>query len=199
MEYRTDFIDTKELKVNDPKWSEGWHHNRKLKRINRGISLKSFGTFLLDRGYTHITIEYEGSGDSGECFCAEGFKSKDDFEARGGDYSQGERIGGWCGLDKIEEGTHNQKELSDLFKTYKDYNPDVDFGNADTDELHYLLSSMISYDWYNNDGGQGEVVWDLKKEIIKVEGEQNYQGQYDCHEQYSLNGEEPKTRYKDIR
>ena len=58
---------------------------------------------------------------------------------------------------------------------------------------------MISYDWYNNDGGQGEVVWDLKKEIIKVEGEQNYQGQYDCHEQYSLNGEEPKTRYKDIR
>ena len=112
MEYRTDFIDTKELKVSDPKWSEGWHHNRKLKRINRGISLKAFGTFLQDRGYTHITMEYEGSGDSGDCFYAEGFKSKKDFDARGGKWNQGERIGGW-GTYYIDTIAKDSKELSE--------------------------------------------------------------------------------------
>ena len=194
-EYRTDFIDTKDLSVNDPKWSEGWHHNRKLKRINRGISLKAFGTFLLDRGYTHITMEYEGSGDSGDCFYAEGFKSKKDFDTRGGEYNQGERIGGWGDSD-ISKGTHNQKELMELFNTYKEYNPEVDFDC--NNDLHYLLSSMINYDWYNNEGGQGEVIWNLKKETIKVEGYQNYQGQYECKETYSLNGDEPKNKYKDV-
>ena len=58
---------------------------------------------------------------------------------------------------------------------------------------------MINYDWYNNEGGQGTVIWDLKKERVKVEGQQNYYGQYDCNETYGLNGEEPKTKYKDIR
>ena len=194
MELRTDFIDIKGLEYNDPKWTEGWQHNRKVKRINRGISLKAFGTFLQDRGYTHITMEYEGSGDSGDAFYTEGFKSTKDFETRGG-----ERIGGWHGEDSVESGTHNQKELCNLFKTYKEYNPDVDFGDGDTNDLHYLLSSMIDYDWYNNEGGQGEVTWYLKKETIIVEGEQNYQGQYECKETYGLNGDEPKTKYKDIR
>ena len=197
-ELRTDFIDTKELKYNDPRWTEAWHHNRKIKRINKGISLKAFGTFLQDRGYTHVTLEYEGSGDSGDAYCAEGFKSKKDFEARGGDYGYGERIGGWCGSTKIEEGTRNQKELCDLFNTYKEYNPDAQLGSSDSD-LSGILVSMIDYDWYNNEGGQGEVIWDLKKETIVVEGEQNYQGQYECKETYGLNGDEPKTKYKDIR
>tara|TARA_R100000808_G_C2152923_1_gene162692 strand:- start:1517 stop:2113 length:597 start_codon:yes stop_codon:yes gene_type:complete len=198
MELRTDFVDIKGLEFNDPKWTEGWHHNRKITRINKGISLKAFGTFLQDRGYTHITLEYEGSGDSGDAFCSEGFKSKKDFEARGGDYGHGERIGGWYGNDDIEKGTRYQKELCDLFKTYKEYNPNAQLGDSDSD-LSGILVSMIDYDWYNNDGGQGEVIWDLKKETIVVEGEQNYQGQYECKETYSLNGKEPKTRYKDIR
>ena len=29
---------------------------------------------MQDRGYTHVTLEYEGSGDSGDCYYAEGFK-----------------------------------------------------------------------------------------------------------------------------
>ena len=196
---RTDFKDTKKVDFNDPKWTEYWQHNRKITRINKGISLKAFGVFLQDRGYTHITMEYEGSGDSGDSYHAEGFKSKENFNNRSGDYQNSERIGGWNGADSVETGTRNQKELLELFKTYLDHNPDHGFGKNDSEELRYVLSSMIDYDWYNNDGGQGEVIWNLKRETIKVEGEQNYQGQYDCKESYSLNGEEPKTKYKDMR
>ena len=201
-ELRTDFINMDDPKFKGnfgPEWSKAWEHNNKLRRINRGISLQAFGIFLQDRGYTHVTMEYEGSGDSGDSYHVEGFKSKKDFDKRGGDYNQGERLGGWYQDSDIDKGTHNQKELLELYKTYLDHNPDHGFGKNDSDELRYVLSAMIGYDWYNNDGGQGEVIWDIKKESIKVEGYQNYQGQYECNESYGLNGEEPKTRYKDIR
>ena len=198
MELRTDFKDTKGLSVSDPKWTINWEHNRKIKRINRGITLKAFGTFLQDRGYTHITMEYEGSGDCGDSYHAEGFKSAMDFKNRGDKWGNGERISGY-GDQSVDDGTHNQKELLELFNTYKDHNPEHGFGKNDSEEIRYVLSSMINYDWYNNDGGQGEVIWDLKKETVIVDGYQNYQGQYECKETYGLNGNEPKAKYKDLR
>ena len=192
-------ISTKDLEIGSLEWEKAWTHNRKVRRVLKAMSFKSFGIFLLDRGYTHLTTEYEGAGDSGDAFYTEGFKSKKDFEARSGDYGTGgQRIGGWCGEDDIEKGTRYQKDLRDLYKTYIDLNPDSGFKNHD-DDLAGALISMIDYDWYNNEGGQGEIVWYLKKGIIQVDGEQNYQGQYECSETYSLDGEKPKTRYKDIR
>ena len=194
MELRTDFIDTKGLEFNDPKWSEAWHHNNKIKRINRGISLRGLGQFLLERGFTHITVEYEGSGDSGDTYLSEGFMSKEDFDGRAGQYSNGEQCSNY-GPDP-QDGTRYQKKLQELYKTYKEYNNKADFGN-DGDELHYVLSSMIGYDWYNNDGGRGELIWDLKKEKIFVDGYQYYQGEVECQETYFLDGKEPKTKYTD--
>ena len=40
-------------------------------------------------------------------------------------------------------------------------------------ELQYLLSDLIGYDWYNNEGGQGRVILDTTKKTVTVEGQQN--------------------------
>ena len=86
--------------------------------------------------------------------------------------------------------------MRELFNTYRKLNPNAEFGRDDY-ELEYILSDMIDYDWYNNEGGEGTIVWNLKKEEIKVDGHQYYHGHYDCTETYALNGKEPKTKYKD--
>ena len=197
MELRTDFIDTSNIKDFGDKWREAWHHNHKLKRINRGISLRGLGQFLLERGFTHITVEYEGSGDSGDTYLSEGFMSKEHFDRRGSESKWGGN-GEQCTNygPEPQEGTRYQTKLQELYKTYKEYNDKADFG-SDGYELHYVLSSMIGYDWYNNDGGRGELIWDLKKEKVFVDGYQYYQGEVECQETYFLDGKEPKTKYKD--
>ena len=110
---------------------------------------------------------------------------------------------GWICLVKLVSTlaarAHNLSsgpKLTTKYQTYKEYNDKADFGN-DGDELHYVLSSMIGYDWYNNDGGRGELIWDLKKEKIFVDGYQYYQGEVECQETYFLDGKEPKTKYKE--
>ena len=194
-ELRTDFIDMDKFKGNfGPEWSKAWNHNRKLQRINKGIMLKAFGLFLLDRGFTHITTSYEGSGDSGDCYFAEGFKD-DEFKTAYENHGF-ELLGQYHSQDGIESGKNRQKEVKELFDTYKRLNPDWK-PDRDMDALEYILSSMIGYDWYNNECGSGTVIWNLKKNKIDVEGYQNYYGSYDCQESYGLDGEEPKLKYRD--
>ena len=39
--------------------------------------------------------------------------------------------------------------------------------------LHFfekILEEHVTYDWYNNDGGGGEITWDIKDDTLKVEG-----------------------------
>ena len=83
-----------------------------------------------------------------------------------------------------------------MFNTYIKLNPENGLSSGD-DTLHWLLVSFIDYDWYNNEGGQGEVVWNIETETIAVDGEQNYNGSYECSETYSLDGKDPKKEYKD--
>ena len=193
MELRTDFIDMDKIKNFGDEWHKAWHHNDKIKRINRGMSLRGLGQFLLERGFTHITVEYEGSGDSGDTYFSEGFMSKKDFDARGADYGNGECVNEYA---KIDQGTRYQTKLKELFKTYKEYNTEAEFGRNNED-LHWVLAGIIGYDWYNNDGGRGELIWDLKKEKVFVDGYQYYQGEVECQETYFLDGKEPKTKYTD--
>ena len=194
-ELRTDFIDMDKFKGNfGPEWSDAWRHNDKLKRINRGIMLKAFGLFLLDRGFTHITTSYEGSGDSGDCFFAEGFKD-DEYKTAYENHGF-EQLGQYHSEDTIDSGKNRQKEVKELFDTYKRLNPEWK-PDRDMDALEHILSAMIGYDWYNNEGGSGTVIWKLKKNKIDVEGYQNYYGSYDCKESYDLDGKEPKVSYRD--
>ena len=76
---RTDFIDMTKLD-GSKNWDEYWkasQHNSTIKKINKGIYLRSFGTFLLDRGFTHLLVSYEGSGDCGDAYLTEGFKDNE--------------------------------------------------------------------------------------------------------------------------
>ena len=199
-ELRTDFIDIDKIDTNKNwnEWSKAYDHNRKIKRINTGIMLEAFGTFLMDRGFTHILVSYEGSGDSGDCYYAEGFKDDEykDAVANTKYGTVGEQLGQYHSENSIDTGKHRQKEVRELCNTYKDLNPEWKPGR-DMDGLDYVLSNLIGYDWYNNEGGQGEVIWHLKRKLIQVDGEQNYHGQYVVKETYHLDGREPKQVYRD--
>ena len=189
---RTDFIDTTKISTKD-NWEEYWkapRHNETVKKANKGIYLRSFGTFLLDRGFTHLLVSYEGSGDCGDAYLTEGFKDNE-FEERG-EYSSPDIHY----KEKIDEGKRYQKELLDLYNTWLKLNPKVDLGYDD--DLHWVLADMINYDWYNNEGGSGEVIWHLQKHKIVIDGYQNYYGQYEAKETYKLDGSDPVRKYKDI-
>ena len=179
-ELRTDFIDTDGLDFNDPEWTKAWHHNRKLKRINKGITIKALGKFFLENGYKYITVEYEGAGDSGDAYHAEGYTTQEAFDKRGGDHGwdRSERVHDW-GEDNasLEKGTRNQKELVEMFNTYTKLNPENGLSSGD-DTLHWVLGN-------------------IENETITVDGEQNYQGNYECTETYSLDGKDPEKKYKD--
>jgi len=56
---------------------------------------------------------------------------------------------------------------------------------------------LVTHDWYNNEGGQGQVVWDLDKEEFRVEGEQNRYAAVQVKETYYMDGKQPDTWYGD--
>ena len=189
---RTDFIDTTEISTKDnwDEYSKATRHNETIKKVNKGIYLKGFGTFLLDRGFTHLLVSYEGSGDCGDAYLTEGFKDNE-FKERS-EYSSPDIHY----KDKIDEGKRYQKELLDLYNTWLKLNPKVDLGHDD--DLHWVLADLIHYDWYNNEGGSGDVIWHLKSNKIEIDGCQNYYGQYEAKETYKLDGSDPVRKYKDI-
>jgi hypothetical protein len=187
-----------ELEVGSKEWVEDWMEKRKAKRISKAESLKDLAAFLRDIGYKYIRVYYEGAGDSGECFHAEGWKKeinlekKDDrgswpdlYEHKPWNHNKEEDFDEWKGM------TRNQKDLEKQYEMFRKEHPDQ---NLQT-ELHYELVELVDYDWYNNEGGQGEVVWDLKKEEFRVDGEQNRYACVGVKETYFMNGNEPEIRY----
>ena len=189
---RTDFIDMTKLD-GSKNWDEYWkasQHNSTIKKINKGIYLRSFGTFLLDRGFTHLLVSYEGSGDCGDAYLTEGFKDNE-FKERAEHSSPDIHH-----HEKIDEGKRHQKELLELYSSWLKLNPKVDLGHDN--DLHWVLADLIHYDWYNNEGGSGDVIWHLQKHKIVIDGYQNYYGQYEAKETYKLDGSDPVRKYKDI-
>ena len=189
---RTDFIDTTKISTKD-NWGEYWkatRHNETVKKANKGIYLRSFGTFLLDRGFTHLLVSYEGSGDCGDAYLTEGFKDNE-FKERAEHSSPDIHH-----HEKIDEGKRHQKELLELYSSWLKLNPKVDLGHDN--DLHWVLADLIHYDWYNNEGGSGDVIWHIKSNKIQVDGYQNYYGQYEAKETYKLDGSDPVRKYKDI-
>ena len=154
----------------------------------------------MENGFRHVVVHYHGAGDSGEAFFAEGYKEGEKPEPciwEGEDMNYGEWVEGEKvykeGKDEFTGMTHHQKELDQL---YRKFTKDKELKFL-TDDLSDTLIQLIDYDWYNNEGGQGEVVWNIETETIAVDGEQNYNGSYECSETYSLDGKDPKKEYKD--
>ena len=169
-----------------------WYEERKIARINKAKSLKSLNKYFKDLGYKYIRVWYEGAGDSGECFHAEGWKSeinieyKSDYQYKPWNHNEEKDFDEWKNMDR------NQKELSIEYSKYIKEHPDEKLSS----DLHWFIVDIVDYDWYNNEGGQGEVIWDLEKESITVNGEQNRRSYIECKEEYFLDGSDPKTSYR---
>ena len=152
--------------IGSPEWVKNWMHERKVHRMSKAESLKDLAAYLKDLGYKYIRVWYEGAGDSGECFHAEGWKKEinletkdhrgswpDVYQSKPYNYNKKEDFDEWEGM------TRNQRDLEKSYNLFRKNHPDQ---NLDS-ELHYELTNLIDYDWYNNEGGQGEVVWDCKQ------------------------------------
>ncbi len=47
-------------------------------------------------------------------------------------------------------------------------------GNADVDEfLAWCVDKYVKFDWYNNEGGGGDITWEVKDDKIVINGYQN--------------------------
>ena len=187
-----------EPEIGSEKWVIDWMERRKAKRISKAASLKDLAAFLRDIGYKYIRVWYEGAGDSGECFEAEGWKDEiklkdstknypEEYQSKAWNHEKKDDFDEWKGM------TRNQKDLEKQYEMFRKEHPDQNLNS----ELHYELVELVDYDWYNNEGGQGEVVWDLEKEEFRVDGQQNRYACYDVKETYFMDGRDPETEYGD--
>ena len=190
----------KEISTEGLSWEECsekglYTKNREIRRYNRTIDLNLLRNFLMENGFHHIIVHYHGAGDSGEAFFAEGYKKGEKPEPHiweGEDMHYGEWIGGEKvykeGKDEFTGMTHHQKELDQL---YRKFTKDKELRFL-TDDLSDTLVQLIDYDWYNNDGGQGYIVWDLRSGDILIAGEQNYTDVNDVTEHINVGKYSPE-------
>jgi len=182
-----------ELVIGSPEWVKDWMHKRKVHRMSKAESLKDLAAYLKDLGYKYIRVWYEGAGDSRECFEAEGWKGQisleytSDYQSKPWNHNKEEDFDEWKGM------TRHQRDLQKSYTLFRKNHPDQNLN----DQLHWELVDLVDYDWYNNEGGQGQVVWDLDKEEFRVEGEQNRYAAVQVKETYFVNGKEPETWYGD--
>ena len=174
---------------------EKWQLKRKKKSMEYAKKMQSLADFLISKGYKYIVVHYQGCGDSGESFEAEGYKTKKSFIER--DQSQQWKPNGnWNNetskFDPLEdewEGcTRNQENIDKLVVQYNEK-------SKETGTISDRLIDIVDYDWYNNEGGQGQVIFHLEEGIILVDGEQNTSACYDVLERYYLDGKDPEFSY----
>ena len=161
-----------------------WQEERKAACDKKACDLQPLGVFLKEMGFTHIVVNYDGAGDSGDCQMAEGYKDEETFKARqfGGEYVE---TSTWSGGNqtKIPMKDWKCKALQDKLITYlKAYNESCVGDMKKYDELSWALTETIDYDWYNNEGGQGDVIWYLEEGKIVVDGQQNCQAHWNMKE-----------------
>ena len=189
-----------EINTRDLSWEECeekglYKKNREIRRHNRTIDLTLLRNFLIENGFHHIVVHYQGAGDSGEAFFAEGYKKGETPEPHIWE-SEDTNYGEWVEGKKVykeEEDeftgmTHHQKELDQL---YRKFTKDKELKFL-TDDLSDTLIQLIDYDWYNNEGGQGYIVWDLRSGDILIAGEQNFRDVEDVTEHINMGKYSPE-------
>ena len=188
------------IEIGSEEWVKNWIEERRAKRISKAQSLKDLAAYLKDLGYKYIRVWYEGAGDSGECFEAEGWKKEIDLTSKESRHSWPEdyQHKPWNhdkkdDFDEWEGMTRNQKDLDRSYTLFKKNHPDQNLNS----ELSWELVDLVDYDWYNNEGGQGEIVWDLEKEEFRVDGQQNRYAAVDVKETYFMDGNDPEIWYGD--
>jgi hypothetical protein len=106
---------------------------------------------LLDAGVNYVLVFYNGSGDSGCIEEIEYCKSLEEEILETG------KVNSW-------DMTWNSKDDPDS----KNIRIDVKFNDIDVEELFYPTLDNIE-DWWNNEGGYGTAVADLKRKTITID------------------------------
>lgn len=59
-------------------------------------------------------------------------------------------------------------------------NYDIETGDATVDTFLMTMCDIhIDFDWYNNDGGGGDIEWNIQNDVITINGYQNITAQED--------------------
>ena len=168
---------------------EDYEKKQKIIRNARAKKLIHLGDALIKEGYTHLVLHYQGCGDSGDYAELQGYKSEEDFFKRGNEEEYVKRYDWTDGKSTpLPENeiiaTHNQKELRVFEEKYNKK-------NNTTHDIAEEMGDQITYDWYNNEGGQGRVIWDLKTKCIFVDGEQNTNAHVEVTSSTWIDGSKP--------
>lgn len=72
----------------------------------------------------------------------------------------------------------NPVEFMTWFSGYGDNGQIDDVEGNDTfpelfDFFNLMLNTEVQFDWYNNDGGGGDMKWDVIKDVVTINGYQN--------------------------
>ncbi len=180
---------------------EKWMLERRMKKQGSVESLEGFRQFMLKKGFKYLVVYYEGGGDSGECYEMEGYKTIKSFKENDDTGSEYISFRDWENKDKngkpivipeddaYKKGTKGQYNVFKALKQWKKKTgEDIDA---------WKITELIDYDWYNNDGGSGRVIFDLKKGEINIIGYQYTQAYYDITEKLYTDGKPGEYYYGD--
>ena len=176
---------------------EKWRKERADACDKKAVDLQPLGVFLKEMGFTHLVVHYDGAGDSGDCQMAEGYKGKSAFNARKdyGEYVETKNWKNGHGTDipmKDWKCTANQDKVITYLKAY---NESCVGDMKKIDDIAWALCETIDYDWYNNAGGQGCVIWYIEEGKIVTEGQQNTQAYWDMKETRFVDGRDAIIEY----
>jgi len=119
------------------------------KRQNKAINkLKELAPKYIEKGYDHITVDYNGCGDSGE--------------------------------------------ITDVYALPYDNAKQIESFSYKSDEYHELADivyDLLTYDWYNNEGGGGSV------DINFVSGEVNIDAYYVVEQHATPEEQKPHIKF----
>ena len=175
---------------------EAYKAKEEAKRVKAGKKMIDIAKHLNKCGYKYIVVQYQGAGDSGDSYECEGYKTKASFDKSrydGGEYIQRTNWDGGTSIPIPKDEwvwTRDQIEVGDCMKKYNKIHQ-TDY------ELEYMLTDLITYDWYNNEGGQGRVVLDTEKCIVHVDGQQNTNAYFNAGETIYLDASKPNEENYD--
>ena len=174
-----------------------WLKERKEKRHSGAMALEGFREFMYKKGFKYLVVHYDGAGDSGESYEMEGYKTNKSFSARKNN-SEYISFSNWDNgkstpIPEKEAYQKGTREQYNVFKALKQWNK-LSKESIDC----YSIVDLIDYDWYNNDGGQGCVIFDLKNSRIEVQGEQNFMDHQCVTERLYTDGRKAEYSHESI-
>jgi hypothetical protein len=125
-------------------------------------------------GITHVEISFSGSGDSGDINETELYRGSEIVSSSGSYGPVNER--GFSEWADNPDWTPDHQRLEDLCREYFNQN----------------LSDRVDWDWYNNDGGGGDIKVNFTTGHVEISG--YYYAQHDADGvEFNLLGEEEEA------